>query len=118
MRVGLQQDDILECVISNLKVYERQVVVDIVREYLSLLHAALADGQTVTIRGLGRFQVRLKKGRMYRSSLPGMKGKEVKVGDRYVVRFVSSLRLKQSLKSISPADGDDDDNGYLFGEEK
>lgn len=58
------------------------------------INGALAEKQTVTLKGFGVFSVRGRKARTFRNPNTGA---TVQVGDRRTVHFKPSLRIKEAV---------------------
>jgi integration host factor alpha subunit len=75
----------------------------VVEAILAAVKDALRQGETVTLRGLGTFQVRAKQARMGRNPRTGA---AAPITARRVVRFTAGQPLKQAVaETTHPSDG-------------
>ncbi len=72
----------------------------IVEAFISLVGKRLAEGNDVTFRTFGTFEVRLAKAKIGRN--PNRPDHEVRIPDRCVVRFKPGKELKASVAELPP----------------
>jgi nucleoid DNA-binding protein len=84
--------------LSNENGLTQAQVVDLVESFISLLSERLAQGQSITLRGFGTFEVRVAKSKIGRN--PGRPGSEVRIPDRCVVRFKPGRQLKDAISRV------------------
>ena len=71
----------------------------ILEEFIHTTHEALAEGDTVRLRGLGSFSSSWRAGRTFRSVRDS---RLIKVDGRYNARFRSAKALRERLANLSP----------------
>lgn len=72
----------------------------IVESFINLVSKRLSEGNDVTFRTFGTFEVRVAKAKIGRN--PNKPEAEVKIPDRCVVRFKPGRELKASVVALPP----------------
>lgn len=86
-----------------------------VEAFMELVSKHLADGNEITLRTFGTFDLRVAKGKIGRN--PKQPNSEVMIPDRHVVRFKPSKELKTRVAAlaVAPLNGNGSYNGIHMG---
>jgi len=87
--------DIMERQIVSATGYTREVVRDIYKVFLHLLRENIEQGDTVKLKGVGSFEVRIKK--KQKGYNPALK-KVTDIPAKNVLKFTVAPSLKSTLK--------------------
>lgn len=75
-------------------------VADLVDAFIDLVGKKLAEGNDVTFRTFGTFEVRVSKSKIGRN--PNVPGSQVRIPDRCTVKFKPGRELKQAVAALPP----------------
>lgn len=84
--------------LSNQVGLKHAEVEQLIEGFLSLVAKRLSEGNDVTLRGFGTLEVKLAKSKIGRN--PNQPGSEVRIPDRYVVRFKPGRELKDQVAQL------------------
>ena len=82
---------------TGLKQHDAATFVD---AFIELVGKRLAEGNDVTFRTFGTFEIRVAKAKIGRN--PNKPGAEVRIPDRCVVRFKPGRELKNGVAALPP----------------
>lgn len=84
--------------LSNLTGMKHADVLTMVEAFMDLVTSRLADGNDVTLRTFGTFDLRVARGKLGRN--PKQPNSEMKIPDRCVVRFKPSKELRALVAAV------------------
>jgi nucleoid DNA-binding protein len=85
--------------LSNATGIKHADTLAMVEAFMELVSKNLSEGNEVTLRTFGTFDLRIARGKIGRN--PKQPNSEVMIPDRYVVRFKPSKELKSRVASLS-----------------
>jgi nucleoid DNA-binding protein len=85
--------------LSNATGIKHADTLAMVESFMELVSRNLAEGNEVTLRTFGTFDLRVARGKIGRN--PKQPNSEVQIPDRYVVRFKPSKELKSRVAALS-----------------
>lgn len=99
--------------LSNATGIKHADTLAMVESFMELVSKNLAEGNEVTLRTFGTFDLRVARGKIGRN--PKQPNSEVMIPDRCVVRFKPSKELKSRVAALSvqKVNGDQSMNGSL-----
>jgi nucleoid DNA-binding protein len=86
--------------LSNHTGLKQQDVANLVDAFIDLVGKRLGEGNDVTFRTFGTFEIRVAKAKIGRN--PNNPGAEVHIPDRCVVRFKPGRELKNGVAALPP----------------
>jgi nucleoid DNA-binding protein len=84
--------------LSNKSGLTQSQVVELVESFIGLASQRLSEGNNITLRGFGTFEVRVAKSKIGRN--PHKPGSEVRIPDRCVIRFKPGRELKDAVARV------------------
>ncbi|SKB05316.1 integration host factor subunit alpha [Prosthecobacter debontii] len=86
--------------LSDLTGLKHQQVADVLDKVIDLISQKMENGQEVTFRKFGTFEVRVAKSKIGRN--PNKPKDEVLIPDRCIVRFKPGRELKERVLKLDP----------------
>ena len=79
----------------------QQQVLDVIQRTLDLISRALAQNETVELRNVGGFEVKVRRARVGRN--PNAPAKDVRIPPRAVVKFKAGKEMRDEVLKLTPA---------------
>lgn len=87
--------------LSDLTGLKHQEVSNVLETMIDLISQKMEQGQDVTFRKFGTFEIRVAKSKIGRN--PNKPKEEVLIPDRCVVRFKPGRELKERVQKLNPS---------------